>query len=373
LATIALPRLSAPAIDFGWLKVAVRSPALRAAGAALFFIAAAAAVVVLMGPVTAPPVRVGLGEVMAHAPAAWRMSLRPQSRFTAQEGVLALSDRPVALEDGSADAQPPTRPIPVAGALPQAPIPGFFAPGPGGPLPIIAADGRTPFQAYSRPFVGNGRPKVALVIGGLGLNARATRAAIETLPPQITLSFVAYAEGLQGWIDMARAHGHEVLLETPMEPVDYPENDPGPYTLMASAPANETAQKLDWILSRASGYFALTNYLGSRFLTNDTAYEAMMGAVRGRGLGFIDDGLAARKTDGGAPRASAERVIDDQLTAPAIDQQLAQLEAGALQHGQALGVGFAYPVTLDKVARWAQGVEQRGYQLAPASALAAKK
>src|SRR5437763_1565830 len=77
-------------------------------------------------------------------------------------------------------------------------------------LPISAQDGRTPFQAYARPFASNGRPRIALIIGGLGLNTRATRAAIETLAPQITLSFVPYDEGLQGWIDMARAHGHEV-------------------------------------------------------------------------------------------------------------------------------------------------------------------
>jgi polysaccharide deacetylase 2 family uncharacterized protein YibQ len=98
-----------------------------------------------------------------------------------------------------------------------------------------------------------------------------------------------------------------------------------------------------------------------------------MGAVRGRGLGFIDDGAAGRLTGGGAPRASAERVIDDQLTQAAIEDQLLRLEASALQRGQALGAGFAYPVTLDKVAHWAQSVEQRGYQLAPASALAATK
>jgi polysaccharide deacetylase 2 family uncharacterized protein YibQ len=214
---------------------------------------------------------------------------------------------------------------------------------------------------------------VALVIGGLGLNARATQTAILTLPPQITLSFVPYAEGLQGWIDLARAHGHEVLLETPMEPLDYPDNDPGPYTLMADGAGPETAKKLDWILSRATGYYALTNYLGSRFLADDKAYESFLGAVRGRGLGFIDDGLAGGRTGGGVPRASAERVIDDQLTQAAIDQQLLKLEASALQRGQALGAGFAYPVTLDKVARWAQSVEQRGYQLAPASALAVKK
>jgi polysaccharide deacetylase 2 family uncharacterized protein YibQ len=316
---------------------------------------------------------VSLSAAIEEAPQAWRMALRPRhGPLTVTESALELTDGSTEPEGAVGAAHRPPAP-PVAGALPQAPIAGFFAPGPGGPLPIIGPDGRTPFQVYARPFASNGRPKVALVIGGLGLNARATQAAIETLPPQITLSFVAYAEGLQGWIDSARAHGHEVLLEVPMEPVDYPDNDPGPYTLMADAAPNETAQKLEWVLSRAAGYFGLTNYLGSRFLAKDQAYEAFMGAVRGRGLGFIDDGSASRQGEGGAPRASAERVIDDQLTGPAIDRQLTQLEASALQKGQALGSGFAYPVTLDKVARWAQSVEQRGYQLAPASALAAHR
>jgi polysaccharide deacetylase 2 family uncharacterized protein YibQ len=367
---IAIPRMPAvPRVSLGGLVETLRSPAARAVAAAGLFVAAAAAVVALMGPLGARPVRVPLAPVFAQAPQGWRASLSPGSMSWVTEEVVRLSERPVA--PGADGAPAAGAPAVADGALPQAPIAGFFAPGPGGPLPIIAQDGRTPFQAYSRPFHANGRPKIALVIGGLGLNAHVIQAAIETLPGAVTLSFVPYAEGLQGWIDMARAHGHEVLLETPMEPLDYPDNDPGPYTLMADAPGNETAKKLDWILSRASGYFALTNYLGSRFLADDKAYQAFMGAVRGRGLGFIDDGLASRMSGGGAPRASAERVIDDQLTQAAIDQQLLQLEASALERGQALGAGFAYPVTLEKVARWAQGIEQRGYQLAPASALAA--
>jgi polysaccharide deacetylase 2 family uncharacterized protein YibQ len=337
--------------------------------AAGLFAACAAAVVMLLGQAPGRAVHIHLGPVFAAAPPGWREALRPSS-------MTWLSEEAVRLFDRTPDASPPGAPAPVHapdGALPQAPIAGFFAPGPGGPLPIIAQDGRTPFQVYSRPFKPNGRPRIALIIGGLGLNARATQTAIETLPPQITLAFTPYAEGLQGWIDMARAHGHEVLLETPMEPLDYPDNDPGPYTLMADAPAPETAKKLEWVLSRASGYFGLTNYLGSRFLSSDQAYEGFVGVLRGRGLGFIDDGQAARRAGGGAPRASAERVIDDQLTQAGIDRQLLELEANALERGQALGAGFAYPVTLDKVTRWAQKVEQRGYQLAPASALAVKK
>jgi polysaccharide deacetylase 2 family uncharacterized protein YibQ len=366
-----MPRGSAPRLDPERVKAALRSPKLAAVGAAGLFAACAAAVVALLGPSTGKPVRIHLTGVFAHAPQGWRQSLNPASMAWVSEDIVRLSDTPQGAQPGVAAT--PTAPPAATGALPQAPIAGFFAPGPGGPLPIIAQDGRTPFQVYSRPFTPNGRPRVALVIGGLGLNARATQTAIETLRPEITLSFVPYAEGLQGWIDMARAHGHEVLLETPMEPVDYPDNDPGPYTLMADAPAPETAKKLEWILSRATGYYALTNYLGSRFLGDDRAYDGFLGALRGRGLGFIDDGSASRRSGGGVPRASAERMIDDQLTQAGIDRQLLQLEANALEHGQALGAGFAYPVTLEKVARWADSVEQRGYQLTPASALAIKQ
>jgi hypothetical protein len=376
VAMIAIPRLRAPRLDLAGARAVIANRHVGVAAAGLLFAAALATVVSLAGPMGAPrPVRLSLSGPLAHAPAGWRQALHPAHGLTVTEDVVRFSAQPLAPMASlawNAYSGRPAAPV-VGGPLPTAPIAGFFAPGPGGPLPIIAQDGRTPFDAYARPFVSNGRPKIALVVGGLGLNARATQQAIESLPGQITLSFVPYAEGLQGWIDMARAHGHEVLLETPMEPVDYPDNDPGPYTLMTDAQAPETAKKLEWILSRATGYFALTNYLGSRFLSDDKAYEAFLGAVRGRGLGFIDDGSAGRRTGGGVPRASAERVIDDQLSAGAIDQQLLALEAGALQRGQALGAGFAYPVTLDKVARWAGSVEQRGYQLAPASALAVKR
>jgi polysaccharide deacetylase 2 family uncharacterized protein YibQ len=273
---------------------------------------------------------------------------------------------------GASPTFPAAAPKPKAPPLTPAPIAGLTVQGPGGLLPIIGKDGRTPFQAYARPFASNGKPRIAVVVGGLGLNAAATRAAIEKLPPEVTLSFVPYADGLQGWIDLARANGHEVVLEIPMEPLDYPNNDPGQYTLMASAPAGETTKRLEWLLARATGYFSVTNYMGGRFVNADGAMNVLMSVMKARGLGFLDDGSAAHRAMGQAPRASADAVIDEQLSADAIDGQLLKLEAQALAHGQALGAGFAYPVTVDQVTRWASALAGRGYQLAPASAVMRK-
>jgi polysaccharide deacetylase 2 family uncharacterized protein YibQ len=204
------------------------------------------------------------------------------------------------------------------------------------------------------------------------LNAKVTRQAIEGLPPDVTLSFVPYADGLQGWIDMARAAGHEVLLEAPMEPRDYPNNDPGPYTLMADGRPDDTVHKLEWLLSRATGYYGVTNYLGSKFMASPTAMTTFTGALKNRGLAFLDDG-AARGVSGGIPRASADRIVDDQLSGEAIQLQLSALETQASRTGRAFGSGFAYPVTLDQAAEWANGLSARGFQLAPASAVMARR
>jgi hypothetical protein len=372
---------------------ALRSPYVRIGGAGGLFLSAVLGAIAIGGDPAAgaPVVRIVLhGPGAPTAPAGWRAALSPEpvdptvtiDTLELHEDVAMLDVAP--MEGGGGGEAVLTLPggghvvaeeageaLRVYGGapLPVAPLAGLTTAGPSGLLPVVAADGRTPAQAYARPFKDNGKPKIALVIGGLGLNAATTRKAIENLPPEVTLSFVPYAEGLQAWIDLARANGHEVLLEIPMEPMDYPENDPGPYTLLAQSQPDDLNKRLEWLLSRAQGYFGVTNYLGGRFLASDTAVGAFTGAVKRRGLAFLDDGQGSRVQSSGLPRASADRVVDDQLSGEAINHQLLALEAEAKEQGQALGSGFGYPVTVTQVSRWAEGLAQRGYQLAPASAM----
>ena len=315
---------------------------LAVAGAALFFAASAALLLTARGnPYDGGPIA------------------RARIRFSATESTVSEAGRNPALSPSGA-----------AGALPPAPIAGLATPGPGGLLPIIAPDGRASWKAYARPFADDGRPKIALVIGGLGLNPDQTKQAIDTLPPEVTLSFSPYAENLQAQIDHARATGHEVMIEIPMEPLDYPDSDPGPYTLLSSAQPEEIGHKLEWLMSRATGYFAVTNAFGSRFLGKDKAMAPFVQALRQRGVAFIDDGQAAGR-GGGLHRASIGPKIDADLDADAIDSQLLSLEAIALQSGGALGSGSGYPLTVAQVQKWAVAVRDRGYALAPASALMA--
>jgi len=362
------------------MVAALRKPPVIAGLAGLFLLTTSALFLTVLGDPRAgtPSARVALRrEAAAPAPAptgfdAFSMGAVGLYQNLAGPGDAAAIDgeATITLPDGASVAGGATYSAPVHAASPlaRAPIAGLSQPGPNGPLPVIAPDGRVPAQAYARPFRSNGKPRVALIVGGLGLNAVTTRAAIERLPPEVTLSFVPYAENLQSWIDQARAQGHEVMLEMPMEPVGYPDNDPGPYTLLADGGPDDVQAKMDWLLSRATGYFGVTNYLGDRFATSDAGMGAFLTALRQHGIAFLDDGSFQRRP-GAWARASADRVIDQTQSPAAIIAALNSLEAQAKLRGSALGTGFSYPVTVEAAARWTAGLEQRGLQLAPASAM----
>ncbi|MET0182035.1 MAG: divergent polysaccharide deacetylase family protein [Caulobacterales bacterium] len=260
--------------------------------------------------------------------------------------------------------------------LPRAPIPALLQNG----MPIVAPDGRTSSRVYARPFSGDGsKPKIAIIIGGLGFNARQTTQAIDELPSDVTLSFVPYAQNLQSWIDRARARGHEVMLELPMEPFDPNADDTGPQTLMASRDTSQNIPRLENLLGRASGYFGVTNYQGARFASSAQASAPVVAQLRRRGLSFIATGIGQRTAlsveaaRAGLQNTAADRIIDARREADSIDEQLLNLEALALQNGAAIGAGFAYPVTMVQVAEWASEISSRGYALAPASAVLAQR
>jgi len=273
---------------------------------------------------------------------------------------------------------PPPQPKAVepTGPLPPAPDPALVKVGPQGPLPVIAPDGRKPWQVYARPFDGTDRrPRIAIVIGDMGLSQSATLSAITRLPPPVTLAFAPYASDLQSWIAQARAAGHEVLLQLPMEPIDYPTNDPGPRALLTSLKPADNIERLDWLLSRFAGYVGVTNYMGSKFTTSPGDLKPVLEQLAGRGLLFLDSRSAARSVapriagELGMPRVLNDRFIDNEASRTAIDARLEELERIALKNTAAVGMGYPYPVSIERVAAWAQNLAAKGIVLAPVSAI----
>jgi len=244
-----------------------------------------------------------------------------------------------------------------------------------GPLPRIADDGRKPMAVYAAPAPAGAKFRIAIVINGLGQSSSATKTALDALPAAITLGFVPYAADAQNWVAKARERGHEVLLQIPMESLDFPESDLGPQTLRSGQDEESNIQRLSWAMSRFTGYAGVTNLLGQRFLTDSEALSPVLTYLNRRGLYFFDNGAASQSV---APMVASQVAIPAAQSGPAldgvqnpseIDRRLSELETQARANGTAVGSAFLYPATVARIAAWAKGLEARGFVLVPVSAI----
>ncbi|MEQ9639636.1 MAG: divergent polysaccharide deacetylase family protein [Alphaproteobacteria bacterium] len=221
------------------------------------------------------------------------------------------------------------------------------------------------------------KPRVAIVLTGLGLSKAQTNAAIQALPANITFAFSPYGNDLQAWADQAREAGHEVLLELPMEPHGFPNDDPGPHTLLTSLTENENVERMTWVLDRFTGYVGVTSQLGGRFTTQPESLRPILVELKKRGLLFLDtraspDSVAGEiAVNAGLAHANNDVFLDEAAAARAtINAGLAELERIARERGSAIGIGYPFPVTMEMLANWARDLEGRDIELLPVSALA---
>ncbi len=251
-----------------------------------------------------------------------------------------------------------------------------------GAIPKIGPDGTRPSVRYAQPrqVPPNKKdlPVIAIVVGGLGISASGTADAFAKLPATVTFALAPYGADLEKLAEHARSDQHEVLLQVPMEPFDYPDNDPGPQTLLASLTSEQNIDRLHWLMSRFQGYVGLMSYMGARFTASEQALAPVLQDAARRGLIFVDDGSSSRSIAGqlagshNLPFAKADLVLDTVPTPVEIDRALARLEMKARESGTAVGFATAQPATIARIAEWAKKAEGRGFLLEPISMVAIK-
>ena len=263
-------------------------------------------------------------------------------------------------------------------SLVKAPINALVENSDQGPLPKIGLGGKKPSDAYARMVSANAvhsdQPKIAIILGGMGLNDKLTARAARDLSGDITFAFAPYGPNLQDQVNKAREQGHEILLQLPLEPVGFPASNPGPKTLLADADTPTNLQNLQWHMSRFTGYAGVVNYMGGRFMASPEAVKPMLSELKKRGLFFVEDGsLPLSSPDDVAqavhqPVRHADVVIDASPDAQSIAEALGKLEEQARSQGFAMGTGSGLAITVDTVRDWAKSARDRGIILVPATA-----
>ena len=188
------------------------------------------------------------------------------------------------------------------------------------------------------------------------------------------MSFLSYATRLGEQTAAAKKSGHELWMHVPMEP-SAKTVDPGPNVLLSGLSPAETLNSLRWNLDQFSGFVGINNHMGSRFTADTEGMRRVMGELRDRGLAFLDSltsgRSAGRKTASEAGVAYAIRniFIDHEDDINAIRGQLAKIEKLAGEQGHAIAIGHPREATLKAIGPWMEGIEAKGFQLVPVSAL----
>ncbi len=263
--------------------------------------------------------------------------------------------------------------------------PGSLAPG-AGPLPgHPAATGRNEPPArerFARPFDrSDQRPRIAVIVTGLGLARDVTVRAIEETPPEATLAFSPYAENTAPLVERARARGHEILLAVPMEPADLKRRDAGPAALAVSLSDAAARQRLGWMLGRVSSHVGIVGDLGDRFSRDPVAMKPVFEELAARGMLYVDNRLESGEqasdhgtvavATGNVPVAGVTIWLDRDATgaAPAntLEQSFAAAEAAARRGAPA--IVLATPAQAARVAAWMKTFDRKGIAAAPISAV----
>ena len=265
-------------------------------------------------------------------------------------------------------------------ALASAPDARLVTSGPHGPLPRVARDGARPLDVYASPLpisstLPPGAPRLALVVTGLGADVQISLQVAKALPAAVTFALSSSGTKLEDQAEQARFNGHELLLQVPMEGYE-PRDDAGVRPLMSSGARDKNMDALHWHMSRFPGYIGLTHLQGARFMASASVLSPLLQDVAERGLLFLDDGSARQSLTSavglatGAPALRADLSLDANAKADAQEAALRKLEGLAREKGSAIGIVRMNPQAIDRLSRFAQGLEARGIALVPLSALA---
>ena len=269
---------------------------------------------------------------------------------------------------------------PAAQPLQPAPMEGLTEQGEHGPLPVVAQDGLTPYDAYARPepTEQSGDPKVAIIVTGLGMSRASTQAALNSMPPDVAFALSVYGRGLDFWGRQARQKGHELLLELPAESTDFPFSDPGPNALQSLARPEDNIAQMEWLLSRTTGYFGVMSIYGSKFLSVEEQVDNMMREIKKRGLMYVDGGAQDSLGTRSAYKlkanwATVELTLDEQQGRGAFDAKLTEFEELAKRRALSIARVSASPLALEQLSVWLRSLNEKGLKLVPVSSLANKQ
>ncbi len=216
--------------------------------------------------------------------------------------------------------------------------------------------------------------QAAIIIDDLGWDLKTARELL-SIKAELTLAVLPHLAFSSRVAQEAASHNREVLLHLPMEPLAYPQKDPGPGALMSYMPGERLKELARAALESMPQARGVNNHMGSRLSESPDAMSSVMEVVGERGLFFVDSLTSPRSVAyeaakrAGLRAAKRELFLDDEVTAEAIEAKLRELVLVAHRGGRVIAIGHPHPQTIAALRRAIPLLEEEGIEVVPVSQL----
>lgn len=130
-------------------------------------------------------------------------------------------------------------------------------------------------------------PKIALIIDDLGYDRRLALDFL-SLDAPITVSIFPFSPCKEKIASLAHKKGLDVMLHLPMEPLEYPEIDPGKGALLTSMDIDTLRAQLEENLKGIPYVVGVNNHMGSKFTEDPAQMKYVFTLLKTKGLFFVD-------------------------------------------------------------------------------------
>ena len=218
-----------------------------------------------------------------------------------------------------------------------------------------------------------GKPKVVIILDDIGHKPVEHLRPILDLRYPITFAILPYLKYSKANAIYLHQNHYEVILHMPMEPDNYPKNNPGKGAILSNLNDGEIRLAVDRALKNIPFVDGVNNHMGSKITANRTLMRSVLGEIKKHDLFFIDSRTHKNSIAFDLSRAmglsTAKRDIfmDAEESYEFSIKQLQLARKVAKDQGLAIIIGHPYPSTLKALVDEMPKLEAEGFRFEFAS------
>ena len=132
------------------------------------------------------------------------------------------------------------------------------------------------------------KTQLAIVVDDFGIHNDALLEKFCSLDKNITFAILPDQKYSEYVMYRAADTGHESLIHIPMEPISYPQNNPGTNAIYVHQTVREITRKMERFIKQLPLCIGANNHMGSLVTTDENVMQIVLEVIRDNNLFFID-------------------------------------------------------------------------------------